>query len=139
MGRSVHIPRGAAITTFVYIEQDEYDGEWVWDDFVECVRELLTAAFHTLEPCDRWTDREAHAIMTNGHADVVVCEYMGIVSVSLVPHDDNDHPELSAAWCDRVRRSFDKVLHAAFKDNVLRPMSTFSTGETFYRSAGVPA
>jgi hypothetical protein len=156
MARSVSTPTGAVAT--VYLNRphiaagegepdDSYFAEEGWEDFLLDLRQVLDGSagapggkgFPSLSECDRWLDREDHAILENCHAVVTVSEYCGLVAVCLVPKDANaysDPSPLALEWCARVEDSFEKLLHGAYKDSALRSQGRASNGEQFFALVG---
>jgi hypothetical protein len=124
MGRSVSYATGAVSVCYEHIEDDMESWDWEW--YLERIQDEARQAFPSLDDCDYWLDREDHAIIENQHCYIGVSEYCGLVSIWLVPKDDNDHPELSANWCTQVTPTFNKLFQQ------LRKVGTFSNGEAIF-------
>jgi hypothetical protein len=84
----------------------------------------------SLERIDRWIGREDHAILENGHAQIGVSEYCGLVAVWIVPAVSDYFPEhagLAHHWIsqieDRFRERFGR----------LRSLGFFSNGEQVFQ------
>jgi len=114
-------------------ELDEYLAELDWEDFMENLRADAKALFPSLENCDKWLDREDHAILENRFAYFGISEYMGLVSIWLVLKNDlhdyydrRDWTGIATKWADQVKPKFEKN----FGD--LRKVGTFSNGEGVY-------
>ena len=139
MGRSVSTPSNASVT--VYLDMGELDGPDDWDGFIDGLRDVVRTKYPTMEDDDRWLDREDHVIASNAHADLVVCEYCGCVSVSLVPTQERSgyYPEqqnLHDAWCEQVAVNFRDLLHRAFPDSAMGRIGTMSNGVSVYQKIG---
>jgi len=135
MGRSVAVPSNAAVTAFIDNRLD--DGE-DWDWFIEDVLGVVSERFPSIGEDSGWLGREERIVGSNGHAQLVICEYCGCVSVSLVPIQENDgyfqHEQtLHDAWCRQVERAFLEHIAKRFPGRALRPLATASNGCTLYR------
>jgi hypothetical protein len=133
MGRSVSVPHNATATVYLGIgweAGDYYD----FEDFIEDLQNVVEERYPSFHRTDEWVDREDQAVLENGHAQVVVAEYYGLVSVSLVPtpyvYDGCD--ELHEAWCNQVAGNFTAHLHKRFPDFAVRRLGTASNGEAFF-------
>lgn len=132
MGRSVCVPCEAV--EVVYIDHQASE-DFEWQDFVEDVRAVVRERYPSFEDEDRWADREERIILENGHAKIVLCEYCGLASVSLVPRHQGDNlwgdeAALAEAWCHRVARGFREHLHSRYPERALTRLGTFSNGES---------
>jgi len=114
-------------------EYDEYLGELDWEDFMENLRADAKALFPSLENCDKWLDREDHAILENRFAYFGISEYMGLVSIWFVLkenlncyYSDQDLTAIAEHWAEQVKPKFEKN----FGD--LKKVGTFSNGEGLY-------
>lgn len=125
MGRSVSVPYGAELVA--YIDADWIEDEFDWSDFKDDLKHKAQSLWPSLSDCDKWLDREDHAVLENELAYFGLSEYCGLVSFWVVPKDDwNDYPALAANWIDRIANRF----HTNFGS--LRKVGTFSNGETVY-------
>lgn len=133
MGRSVATHRDAV--AIAYLRPDLGTEEECWLDFLEDLRNVLTERFPSLREEDRWVGRETRSILENRHARIVVAEYCGMVSVSLVPKADSYGTllALGVQWCASVRGSFHEHLAKRFPDSCMHKIGTASNGESFYR------
>lgn len=137
MGRSVSVPSGASQTVYIELDQDED----FWEDFIDGLKYTICKHWPSFDDCDRWTEREAHAILENGHADIVVCEYCGLVSVSLVPVDGHygrggyydGLGDLHNHWVNQIGDRFAEVLNETY--NGLNRIGTMSNGVSVYQRA----
>lgn len=134
MGRSVSVPSGAAIVTYVGFEANDGDS---FDDFqymINETREALTKAMPSVTNEDRWLHAEDHAIAANHHAYFGVSEYCGLVSCWVVPRD-SEHEGLRDKWIDSIEKKFLQVV-----ENVWGQRYTMwgraSNGEAFFNKAG---
>jgi hypothetical protein len=135
MGRSVAVPSDAIAT--VYVDhgcEDPID----WDDWVEDVRNVIRSDYPSFSVDDRWVGQEERAILSNCRADVVVAEYCGLASISLVPTEESlaylSEQNLHDAWCEQIEARWTERINAAF--NGLRKVATFSNGESVYERVG---
>lgn len=140
-------PTGSVVDVYLNYEPDfshlegeeprDDDHQLAWDDFKECLTEVLKTRFTSLSEPDkeRWLDRECRVILENRHGCVTVSEYCGCVAVSLVPDDDyrNQHPEISKAWCEQIETGFREAVEKAFPNWAMRKIGTFSNGEAVYQ------
>lgn len=151
MGRSVSCPSRAVQRAYVDIDwmsqhedddgkpiEDDYLSECNWDDSVAELRAALAKRYKSVDECDKWLDREDHAISENQHAYIGVSTYCDMLCVWVVPKEpqgySNERPELSAAWCRRIGASFLEVIETVYgKANVVRRVGTFSNGESVYQ------
>ena len=79
MSRSVSYPSGCHAVCFRNVSP--MDDQWVWQEFIEDLRTGARELWPSLEDCDRWLDREDHAVLSNIHAYVGVSEYGGLGAV----------------------------------------------------------
>ena len=122
------------------IDQDDSDfGYWEWDEFIDDLQEMITVAYPSFLRCDRWDGREEHRILENDLARIVVCEYMGLVSVSLVAADwyGSYLPCLGGLadhWCRQISSNFQKLMDANF--TTLNKQGTMSNGVSVFMKRG---
>ena len=131
MGQSVSVPHDATRT--IYFHSDAID-QWEWDDTIDNLRSIIREAYPSFEDADRWHDREERIVLNNWHAVIVVAEYCGCVSVSIVPDESDDwdgFDGLRAAWCEQVGDRWADLLNRAFGGMV--KIGTFSNGESVYQ------
>lgn len=106
---------------------------------VENLRDVLTARFKSVEPCDKWLDREDHAIAENRHAYFGISEYGGVASVWVVRKQDDDgyhgyRENLSQHWVNSIRKAFRAVVaETVGEKNTLTFCGRFSNGESMYQ------
>lgn len=137
MGRSVSVPSDAVATVYLACEIED---EWDWTDFIDDLQDTLIERFPSFDPCDRWVGREEKAVLENHHGKVVVAEYCGLVSVSLVPEeyssgysDDAQRGNLAEAWCNKVAGTFTTYLHDRYQHSSLQKLGTMSDGCGVYK------
>lgn len=166
MSRSVAVPNGAEFVAYLDVEEvglagtdangepvfpgepgwenraetfhDETGDEWCW--WIGNLQGLLAEWFPSLKPADRAIGREEYLVAENRLAGVVVCEYGGIASLSIVPRHTyadgdwwNQSENLQGQWIGQVERSLRRRLLKAFGDSLLFKIGTASNGESYYR------
>lgn len=136
MGRSVSVPTYAVSTAYISLGDSMDTHDWDW--FVDDIRAVLKHRYPSLSDADRWLGREDHVIASNCHADIVLCEYCGLVSLSIVPtQEDGWHygPEqnLHDAWCNQVADGFRAVIAANWP--TYNRIGTMSNGVSVYQPA----
>jgi hypothetical protein len=105
---------------FAYDEgQADCDFEW----YIENLTESLIKKYPTLSSCDKWLDREDHAILENDKSYVGISEYCGLLSIWMVAKDDESGAE-------RYVKAREKSFVNSFGS--LRKIGTFSNGEGVY-------
>lgn len=143
MARSVSTHRHAVETVYLTL-QDDLDPDFGWQDFVEDLKQVLNGSagapggkgFPSLRECDRWAGREDHVILENGHAEISVSEYCGLVAVCLAPLDPDNG--LQVAWCERAAKGFRSLLHGAYSTSALVSQGRFSNGEQVFQLVNTP-
>lgn len=151
MGRSVSYARGAFAIAYrdcsyfgmitedvegnklLEPQHDEDMAQIDWDDFIINTKAEIRAKFPKFEECDKWLDREDHAILENRYAYFGVSEYCGLVSLWLVLKEDitsyysnADLTGIAEHWAKQVKPKFEKYF------GNLRRVGTFSNGEGVY-------
>lgn len=133
MGRSVSTHRHAEATFYTHFDcEDEYDSQYEWDNFVECIQDMLKEKYKSFDECDRWMHREEHIILESQVAEVSISEYCGLVAICLAPRDPDN--ALHLGWCGQVSKGFHDVLGKHF--NGLRKVGSFSNGEELFERVG---
>lgn len=128
MSRSVSRPNNTLIVCYQHYDSDSYDE--CWEFFIEDMRISLQDMFPKLESCDKWLDREDHAIMENDVAYVGVSEYMGLVAIWVAPKNDRNTGEenaLAYGWASSIYKRFTE------RFGELEHIGTFSNGEAVFR------
>lgn len=144
MGRSVAVPTSAICTVFLHdpagqLEALDDDYPDLWEDFIAYLIVSIEDRFPSMQEDDRGVGRELRVVASNAHADVVVGEYCGCVSVSLVPdrrlEDKGDYASynLACGWSNRVAESFRKCVEGAFPSSAMRLLGTMSNGVSAYQ------
>lgn len=138
MARSVDYLNGAQAVA--YLSAHDIDDPWQWDLFQEDITERLKSLFPSLEDCDSWASSydggENHFVLENGHAEIAIAEYCGLVSVSLRAKEDtgdysSDTSGLALRWVEQVKDKFLSI-------GDLRKVGTFSNGEAVFETATGP-
>jgi len=131
MGRSVSYPRFAevAFTTF-----EAEDDSFAADDFameLDTWKDMATDAWPSFYACDKWLDREDHAVLQNSWAYFGVSEYCGLVAIWIVAKELEDFSRqvLADRW---VAQAGDK-LRARFGQ--FKKIATMSNGEAVFERA----
>ena len=133
MGRSVMVPgdaRAVAYCTFPFSDDPDVGAD-DWRDFLNEVRDTATRAWPTMRVADRWAGRESHVVAERpGVASIVVCEYCGLVSISLCAPAAHTMRPVDAQWVRQLVSSF----HRRFKAySRLQSLGHASNGEQFFR------
>jgi hypothetical protein len=148
MGRGVASHPNAVETVYLHLDE-EMDPDGGWDDFLDAVREVIRggkswgtkiAGLPSFEEVTRWVGRETHAILENGHAQVCVSQYLGVVAVDLVPLTgpyDAEQP-LAQAWCRQVAGRFRDLLYASFPEAAMQRQGVMSNGVSVYQLVNAP-
>lgn len=141
MGRSVSYPHNATVVTYKHIEvSDDYDaeqGQEAFDSMLEDLQEYAPTLWPSLRTCDKWLDREDHAVLENDLAYIGISEYCGIVALWIVPKTDEyensgyaesaSKAQLCDHWVDQIKNKFVETF------GTLHKVATFSNGEAVYR------
>jgi len=125
MSRSVGY-ESDGIAVFMHVECLE---NWEWDDFLDNLRNLICGRYQSFCDCDRYRGREGHVILENDHAEVIVYEYCGLVSVNIVA-DKSEYPEISDHWIGQIEKGFRECMNRDFI--CLSCTGRASNGEAFY-------
>lgn len=111
----------------------EAQAECDWTHFKEALCERLDEAYKSLETSVDglgWYDNEGLILAENELCQVVLYEYCGLVSLCLVPKDDDGYVPntqgLAEAWCGRVAKGFEQ------RFSEFNKVGTFSNGESVY-------
>lgn len=119
MSRTVATPHDAHTIAYLPTPGDDFD------EIVDDIQFTLARLWPSLDPADRWVDREIREIADNALASVTISEYRGLTALSLVPAEDNP---LSTGWCNNIAPRFLRAFAT------LRHEATFSNGEAIYRA-----
>jgi hypothetical protein len=121
------VPRNAVATA--YIDVSEYRDDWEWCDFLTDLRQVIQEKYPSFEDADSWSGNEEYVILTNGHAQVVICTYMDLASVSVEPRPWQyvESPHMALAWCEQIAANFEAHLHKRYS-NCYRKQGTMSNG-----------
>lgn len=133
MGRSISTHRNTYTTFYTQFEcEDAYDSSYEWENFVDCIKEMLSNKYKSLSNADRWVGRENHVILENSVAEISISEYCGGVAICLAPRD-TDNP-LHEGWCGRIYKGFHELLNKHFQGYV--KIGNMSNGEGVYHKVG---
>ena len=127
MSRSVSYASGSVAVAYQTLQDQSEDDDFgaeIFDDVIEDIQEYAPTLWPSFEKTDKWLDREDHAILSNRHAYIGISEYCGLVSVWLVPRDEENN--LANQWCASITKKF----HKAF--GTLNKIGTASNGEAFF-------
>jgi hypothetical protein len=101
-----------------------------WDDEADYLRGWIKEIFPSFEPCDKWLDREDHAIAENSFAYFGISEYCGLVALWLVRKELDWDSSANEAMQDRWLAQVEKKFLATF--GTLRKLGSMSNGEGVY-------
>jgi hypothetical protein len=141
MGRSVSYANGSEVVIYAHVEEvyddednyDEFGTQFAWDCAIENLVDYSTEAFPSLNTCDEWLGREDHAILENKLVYVGVSEYCGLVSVWVVPKD-NEYYALGVASANNMKAKLEQIVQNAFGVR-LNQIGRFSNGEAVFSKA----
>lgn len=115
MGRSVMVPGDAIATVYVHVEIED---PLAWDDFVDNLRDEISARYPTMKTVKRWAGRETAVILESEWGCVAVCEYCGLVSINLVPKPGNRRAfKVRDAWHRFVSKRWGGMTSLGFASN----------------------
>ena len=141
MGRSVSYANGSEVVIYshvdaVYDDDGNYDdflSQLAWDDAIDNLKYEAQEAFPSLEVCDEWLDREDHAILENQLVYIGVSEYCGLVSIWVVPKED-EHYAFGVAFANKIEAKLNQIVKNAFGLR-LNQVGRFSNGEAVFNVA----
>ena len=136
MGRGVMTVSDAV--QIVYLEIDYDIDEWMLEDELEYIRDTIKAKYKSFEDANTWDGREELRVLENELAKVIVCSYMNVVSINLVPFDLSgmynwgytDATPLAEHWCNQIAKGFAEL----FPGRLIK-QGTFSNGVSVYKRA----
>lgn len=97
MSRSVYVPGDAACVAYCALDNSWYendDGGWMED-----IAESVMQALPSLKSARGWIDREGCVVAENKFCRLVIAEYCGLVSVSLVPNGSG----IAYSWAEKQK------------------------------------
>ena len=108
-----------------------------WDYYIEDFQSQMQEAFASLQTCNKWIGREDYALLENTFCYVGVSEYLGLVSMWVVPkeadyYSPSGFESLRDHWIDQIGQRFEKVAHTCF-GQPLKLMGYMSNGEGLYQ------
>jgi len=132
MGRGVSVPSGAFAVAYRGLEYQEQqdDQQLEWEALVQYEKERVQKYWPSFQDCDKWLDREDHAVLENAFAYFGISEYCGCVSLWLVPKDQCDSNQTFALrqhWQEQVGQHFVNRMGTMVK------LGTFSNGESVFK------
>lgn len=126
MGRSVYVPSEAEVVAYASFDGDyEFD----YDDIIDYLVLELGEAFPSISADDGFIGREGRVIASNRLVRIVVAEYCGLVSVSIVP--EFGYYELAVAFANRIAPRFNQIVANAF-GGIYAKVAVASNGEAFF-------
>lgn len=131
MGRSVSTPSNVALVAYQSHEMEE---EYEWDDFIDYIKESMHDIVPSFEECDRWIDREDHAIMENNLCYAGVSEYCGIIAIWTL--HKNEHYGCDEEYVEQFAPAFTKRIREKFHERFgqIVKVGTFSDGTSVYEN-----
>ena len=123
MGRSVSYANNSLAIAYREFDGDCDSFQW---EVVEDTQEYGKSLWPSMSNCDKWIGSEDHAILENRHAYIGVSAYCGVVSIWLVPKEDNN---LARQWCESIKGKFLKSF------GTLNKVGSFSNGEAVFERA----
>ena len=141
MGRSVSYANGSEVVIYSHVDNvfddegnfDEFETQYAFDSAIEYLKDSLLEAFPSLNACDEWLDREDHAILENKLVYIGISEYCGLVSVWVVPKD-NEYYALGVASANNMEAKMNEIVNQAFGVR-LNKVGHFSNGEGVFSVA----
>jgi len=134
MPRGVYYNHDAAITVHIdssdWCEDDDPLAADMWREEIDYIMDLIETRWPSFFSCDRSASNDEHILLENHHAEVIVYEYCGLTSISVVPRTDSsqDYPELAEHWCQQIASNFQKLLDSAFKGKTMNRTSGYTLG-----------
>lgn len=133
MGRSVAVPLDAMKTWYLPLSvedpQDDLAWEMEYNDTLDNIRYTVSAKYPSLKREHRFAN-EAAIILENDHGCIAVAEYMGLLSISIVPRWSRN---LAVAWWERATPAIHGILLDLFPYELCFCVGTASNGESFYQ------
>lgn len=84
MSRTVSTPASALCVAYQDVSEHDYDSFQWW---LEGEAEAAKSLWPSFGDCDKWLDREDHAILENSLCYFGVSEYCGLAALWLVPKE----------------------------------------------------
>ena len=145
MGRSVSVGQYAYKVAYIDISDfgniEDENGqeeicEFIWQEdfnwFLENLTELLQDKYSSFYEVEEWPHDEARMILKNGFANIQVCTYSGLASVSICLNGDNydEIDQLAINWIKSISKGFNELIEKNF--SALHKQGTFSNGCSVY-------
>lgn len=110
---------------------------WVWEDFVSGIQYGLSKHYESFDDADEWVGRELRTISQNSMTEIVVSEYCGLASVSIVARYDegcyDGQDGLREWWTRRMAPHIAQVIRESVYLDELNQIGRFSNGECVYK------
>jgi len=117
MPRGIYCNPDAVLTVHIDshlgFDPDDPDATFLWKESIDEIMDCIKARWPSFNKCNRWADREELVLLENGHAEVVVYEYCGSTSISLVPSND-ERPEIAEHWCNQIAPCLQEMIDKMF-------------------------
>lgn len=113
------------------------DTEFEWNFYIKDFQSQMQKAFTSLQTCNKWLGREDRALLENTFCYVGISEYLGLVSMWVVPKEaDYYNPpgfkNLRDHWIDQIGQRFEEIAHTCF-GQPLKKLGHMSNGEGIYQ------
>ena len=133
MSRTVARPCNAEDVVYIVCScPDEYDPQSHWEDMLGAIRCVLRKHTPSLLDRDTLEGRELTTVQGNRWVKIVVAEYCGLVSVSVVKNYAGRNG-LGDRFLRQFLKRFTPSLRECFGEDALMCIGTASNGEAFYR------
>jgi DNA-directed RNA polymerase subunit RPC12/RpoP len=113
------------------------DIESDWNYYIEEFQSQMQKAFSSLQICNKWIGWEDLVLLENTFCYVGVSEYLGLVSMWVVPKEADYYSppsfeNLRDHWIDQIGQRFEKIAHTCF-GQPLKLTGYMSNGEGLYQ------
>jgi len=129
MPRGVYCNSDAVLTVHidssVWSEPDDPDAADYWKACVDGTMLCIETRWPSFVKCDRWAGREEHVMLENDHAEIVVYEYCGMTSISLVPSNEHQ-PEIAEHWCNQIAPGLQEMIDRLFPNHTYNRTSEYT-------------
>lgn len=128
MGRCVYTPSRAVATAYGHFEGEGFE----WENLLCDLSAAISGRYPSFRPAAGWRDREGRIILRSRTCSVVVGEYCGCLSVSLVVDDDGEYRALSHSWAGQISRNWQRLVESTLPNPMWR-VGVMSNGEAVYQ------
>ena len=127
MGRSVSYPSNNEIVVYDYIEGEDLEEDWYWEEYKDNLRYNLKENFKSLTDCNTFLGNEDLAILENQFCYIGLSSYFDIISIWVVIKEDLEENVLNLAknWVNQIKPQIEKL-------GRLKKQGTFSNGVSVY-------